>query len=414
MRIAVVTSGYLPVPASLGGAVETLANGLIKENERQGTCELVVFSCYEEKAEEMARLLKHTKVEFIKTPGFFQAIDWVIYHTVKCVCPRVKAISFRYIFKRLYFIEKVAQKLHEENYDRVMIENHASLLLTLKKYHNYKKYAGRFFYHVHNEQRNLYGCGQVLLEVRKVAAISQYIAGHIKEKLPGLRDDQVTVWRNCVDVEYFREKRLKTDVLQLKKELGLSDTDAVVLFVGRLTPEKGVKELLMAFEKIKHKEARLVITGEYFFADKKVSSFYEAELRPLVQRLGDKVILTGYIDYQKMPLVYQMADIVVLPSQWNEPAGLTVIEALSCGRPLITTHSGGIPEYANEECAVLLERDAQLIDRMAAAMNELLLDRPRRDAMAQKARAVSKDWTIQKYFDRFLEVVELDGTPDSK
>lgn len=411
MRIAIVTSGFLPVPASLGGAVETLVDNLIKENERKEMCELVVFSCYEEKAEKTARLLKHTKVEFIKTPGFFQAIDWVIYHTVRCVFPRAKVISFRYIFKRLYFIEKMAQKLHEGNYDRVMIENHASLLLTLKKYHNYKKYAGRFFYHVHNEQKNLYGCERVLLEVKKVAAISQYIAGHIKEKLPGLRDDQVTVWRNCVDVEYFREKRLKTDVDQLRKELGLPNTEAVLLFVGRLTPEKGVKELLEAFEKITHKEVRLVITGGYFFEDKKVSSSYEAELRTLAQRLGDRVIFTGNIDYQKMPLFYQMADIVALPSQWNEPAGLTVIETLSCGRPLITTRSGGIPEYANEECAVILERDAQLIDLMAAAIDELLLDRPRRDAMAQKAKEVSKGWTIQKYFDRFLEIVEIDGPP---
>lgn len=409
MQIAIVTSGYLPVPASLGGAVESLVDNLIRENERQAKCELVAFSCYEEKAEEMSRLLKHTKVEFVKTPRLYQAADRALYNAVRFLCPQAKAISFRYIFKRLYFIDRVAKRLHEENFDGVIIENHASLLLTLKKHRNYKKYSGKFFYHVHNEQKHLYGCERVLRKVRRICAVSQYIADYIKENYPGLRDDQISVWRNCIDLERFGESDSKEDLLQLRKELGLGNTDAIVLFAGRLSPEKGVKELLKAFGQVKFQSARLVIAGGCFFGDKSVASSYETEIKALVRQLGDKVIFTGYIDYEKMPLVYQIADIVVLPSLWNEPAGLTVMEALACGRPLITTRSGGIPEYANEGCAVILDRDTRFIDRMAAAIDELLTDRIRRDAMAQEAKLVSKDWSIQKYYDAFLQIAEIAG-----
>ena len=49
-----------------------------------------------------------------------------------------------------------------------------------------------------------------------------------------------------------------------------------------------------------------------------------------------------------------MADIVVLPSVWEEPAGLTMIEALACGKPLITTNAGGISEYVAGSGAIQL------------------------------------------------------------
>ena len=63
-----------------------------------------------------------------------------------------------------------------------------------------------------------------------------------------------------------------------------------------------------------------------------------------------------------MPSIYQLGNIAVLPSMWEEPAGMTMVEAVVSGLPLITTNSGGIPEYISDDVAVLLDRDENLVD----------------------------------------------------
>ena len=72
-----------------------------------------------------------------------------------------------------------------------------------------------------------------------------------------------------------------------------------------------------------------------------------------------------------MPAIYAMADVCVLPSIWNDPAPLAVIESLVSGKPLITTRSGGIPEYADGQSAIILERDGKLQKQLVRAMIEL-------------------------------------------
>ena len=82
----------------------------------------------------------------------------------------------------------------------------------------------------------------------------------------------------------------------------------------------------------------------------------------ILDRIGrDKVIFTGYIPHEELPKYYALADLVVLPSTCEEAAGLTVIEAMMMQRPVITTTMGGIPEYTNPECAVLLENDEYFV-----------------------------------------------------
>ena len=407
MKVAIVTSGYLPVPASLGGAVECLDDYIIKENEKQAKCELVVFSCYNKKSEDISRALVHTCVEFIKTPALIRVADWFIYYIVKTIKPHSQTMSYRYILKRLYFIDAVAKKLNSENYDRVMIENHATLLITLKKKNNYRKYEKRYFYHLHNEQNNLYGCEEVIKNVRKIGTVSGYISGCIKRKVPDLSSEQVTVWRNCVNSERFGSDYSKQKAIEMRSSLGIGNEELVILFTGRLSPEKGIKELLKAFSDVKNEKVRLVIAGGYLSGDTKVSNKYEKELKDLAKQIGDKIIFTGFVEYNDIPVLYQIADIVVVPSIWNDPAPLTVIETITSGVPLITTNSGGIIEYADEQCAIILERDDKLVYNLTRSIENLLNNPKKRKEMSIAALERSKNWTISEFYNNFLECLEI-------
>lgn len=102
-----------------------------------------------------------------------------------------------------------------------------------------------------------------------------------------------------------------------------------------------------------------------------MKSNYEKKLEEIAAEIGDDIIFTGNIDYSNMPLLYMISDVIVLPSIWNDPAPLTVIESLTCGKPLITTYSGGIPEYANSNNSLIYRIDENLIQNLAGGITLL-------------------------------------------
>ena len=106
-----------------------------------------------------------------------------------------------------------------------------------------------------------------------------------------------------------------------------------------------------------------------------------------------------------MPALYEMADVCVLPSIWDDPAPLAVIESLVSGKPLITTRSGGIPEYANDDCAIILERDNQLVDHLAQAMVELAGNSAKRDVMSLSSTSMRPQMNSQTYINQLSELL---------
>lgn len=83
-------------------------------------------------------------------------------------------------------------------------------------------------------------------------------------------------------------------------------------------------------------------------------------------------IIRQNIPKQEIWKFYALGDLAILPSMWEEPLGLTMIEAQAAGIPLITTISGGIPETVNEKYSILLARNTQIVEKMQGAMEEIL------------------------------------------
>ena len=99
-----------------------------------------------------------------------------------------------------------------------------------------------------------------------------------------------------------------------------------------------------------------------------------------------------------------MADIAVVPSIWEEPFGLTVVEAMAAGIPLITTRSGGIPEICDNE-AVLVGRDA-IVDNLATAIRDLYEHPEKRAQLAAAALARSSQFDKDTYAKNFFAAIE--------
>lgn len=112
-----------------------------------------------------------------------------------------------------------------------------------------------------------------------------------------------------------------------------------LLYTGRIIPEKGVKEAVEVALATNH---RLLIIGPVSPA---AQGYFEQYIQPY---LNDKILYLGFIERDKILPYYQKAKALLMPIQWEEPFGLTAIEALACGTPTIAIARGSMPEIIKD------------------------------------------------------------------
>ncbi|HTJ95776.1 MAG TPA: glycosyltransferase family 4 protein [Pararobbsia sp.] len=152
----------------------------------------------------------------------------------------------------------------------------------------------------------------------------------------GIPDDVIRVIPGCVDVPRFA---ISTTRDAAREALGLPNDRPIVLTVRRLARRMGIEDLIESFRQVRHAvpDALLVIVG---------GGRLQHELAARVDQLGlhDHVRLLGRIDDDMLPLVYRAADLSIVPTVALEGFGLTTIESLAAGTPVLVTPVGGLPE----------------------------------------------------------------------
>ncbi|MEM5825896.1 MAG: glycosyltransferase family 4 protein [Candidatus Aenigmatarchaeota archaeon] len=198
-------------------------------------------------------------------------------------------------------------------------------------------------FHLHSveEQRNLGGGAEIIKEVEKIASkkVDKIItvSYSLKDYLISIGYDQEKIevcWNGC-DPEKYNMKNVDKELLEnLRKRYGVEDK-RVILFVGRLTYIKGVRQLIEAFPLVKQEfpNVKLVMLGkgeEY------------SELVTLAQRLGvfeDIVIRSEWVSEEERIAHYALADVCVFPSL-SEPFGIVSLEAMAMEKPVVVGASG--------------------------------------------------------------------------
>lgn len=148
-------------------------------------------------------------------------------------------------------------------------------------------------------------------------------------RIYGVRN-KVAVIPTGIELDKFAPTRYDTDeVATLRTEYGLADTDRVLLYIGRISREKNIAEVLYGLKEYfpQHSEAKFLIVGDG--PDRE-------NLQSLTQSLGigNQVIFAGEKPWDQIGLYYQLGDVFISASQ-SETQGLTYIEALAAGLPLI-------------------------------------------------------------------------------
>jgi glycogen synthase len=162
-----------------------------------------------------------------------------------------------------------------------------------------------------------------------------------------------------------------------------------LLYLGRLDSRKGVHIAVRAMEHLPP-EAKLTLVG----------SGDDEYVAMLKERAGDRnVVFAGGVPRTELRAAYAAADAVLFPVQWDEPWGLVPIEAMSVGRPVIATGTGGGGEYMRDGENVLLMRPKDSPEALAAAVARLAEDPALREKLVEGGRATAAPLTEDAYND---------------
>ena len=129
-----------------------------------------------------------------------------------------------------------------------------------------------------------------------------------------------------------------------------------LLYAGRITPDKGIKEAIQVARGSHH---RLLIIGPVNNGDQ---GYFDQYIKP---ELDDKILYLGRVDQDRLPKYYQKAKALLTPVQWEEPFGLTTIEAMACGTPVISLNRGAAPEIIKDgKTGFVVNSVAEMIEKV--------------------------------------------------
>ncbi len=239
----------------------------------------------------------------------------------------------------------------------------------------------------------------VRLAARKADAIVT-VSEHSRKDIVNmlhLAADKVTVVPPAVGPQF----QLATDahaVDELRRRLA---ADRFFLYVGRAKPHKNLRGLLRAFRRaIARQPAVLVIAGPPPPAD----------LLQEATRLGveNEVRFVGYVSEPELPLYYQAATAVILPSLY-EGFGLPALEGMACGTPVIASNRAAVPEVV-DDAGLLVDPDDEeaIADAMVRVALDARLRRTLRDRGLERARLFSPKASAEQLAALFRRVLGED------
>jgi spore coat protein SA len=227
-----------------------------------------------------------------------------------------------------------------------------------------------------------------------ILGCSEYVTGNTRARFPHHADRCMTVYNGVNPQEFYPNGRQPN-----------ASTGGHVVFVGRISPEKGLHVLLEAFERVaaRRPDVSLEVIGPEFVApmdfivalseDRRVrglSRFYAGSYPEHLRRqvrgpLQRRVSFVGAAPHHEVVERLRKADVCVVPSVWSEPFGMPAVEAMAISLPVVASRAGGLTEIVMDgETGLLAEPDNP--STLAEALLRLLEDGALARAMGRAGR----------------------------
>jgi len=360
MKIAILTSGILPVPAVQGGAAENLIDFYLAYNEQHQLHDITVFSVYHpnvkksstqnSQANHYIYIKRYSKLARLKAKiyGMLHAKDNEYYH-----------------YQLEYFFEQAYKKLKKQDFDLIILENRPGYACKLRN-----RLDTPIISHIHTDLVNpeLPRAKEVIKANNGFICVSEYIKNRILSV--GLPTKATIVYNGLDDKKFSKSIILESIKSSISRHsIGFDDKDYVVIYTGRIVPKKGVKELVEAIQLLKDEtDIKLLVVGGDNYADSVSSNPYLDEIHEIGNKMKDRVFFTGFVPYEMLPSYLSLANVAVVPSCINEALGMSAIEATAMGLPVIATNDGGLPETLIGQKHIIVDKDRNLPQQIADAI----------------------------------------------
>ncbi len=371
MKIAILTSGILPVPAVQGGAVETLIDFYLDYNNRHQLHNITVYSVPS------------------KIPLWMKIIRkcYSITHRNGYYHPSIE-----------YFLHKTKKDIRRKQYDIIILENRPAYALRLKEITQ-----ARLICHLHNDFLNSETpqAKEIYNNLWRIITVSNYIKSRVQTI--NADSNKCQTINNGIDLEKFKNNEKALNTTKQEQE----SVPMTIVFSGRLNKEKGIMELIEAMNRLQnYSQIKLMVLGSSFYGNADNVNEFIKMLRFKAEPLKERIVFTGFIPYSDMPNYLKKADVAVIPSVWDDPFPTTVLEAQAMGLPIISTRRGGIPEEVTERNAILLDTDEYFIDNLASAILDLYRHPEKRELMSKVSLERAKLYDKETYARNFFKALE--------
>lgn len=230
--------------------------------------------------------------------------------------------------------------------------------------------------------------------IDSVLAVSEFVARrNIQQSY--LPKSRVKVLLNGVDLVRFRPA---------SHPIANRPDNPHVVFVGQLIPEKGIRTLLKAMAILKQRLVSAPVVLQVAGLGP-----LDGELRTYAAENGlERVEFLGQV--ADVRALYQVANVVVVPSEWAEAFGFVAAEAMACGAAVIVSDAGGLPEVVGDAGLVFRSGDPDdLAEKLFALLGDpAAQDRYRQQARARAERLFKMDDMVRGFVKEIQDVVRSD------
>lgn len=224
-----------------------------------------------------------------------------------------------------------------------------------------------------------------------VVAVSKYV----KEMLKRRYNVDSEVIYHGIDTSTFKPK----NKAQSKRKLGYKETDFVILFVGKLHPYKDPLTLIKAVSEVVKKNVNLYVA---MIGEGELHQEVNKEISKL--NLSNRVKLFRHVGDEKLKILYNAADLFVLTSV-GEAFGITLLETMASGVPVIASNSGACPEVIGN-AGILFDQGnyTELAEKILCLLHEKELSRKLSEAGFKRVR---ETFSWEDKIDQYLKLYEI-------
>src|SRR5262245_26143834 len=336
MNISHISVSTLPVLHRLGGAIERRIVEIAREQARRG---------------------HHVSVDSVGDATDTREVDGVTYHFLKC--------RTRLPFKHLEFQYRVVRELKKHSDEVLHFHSQPEGAWMSKAVAAKKVLSYDFFQFRRGRETPLYHAYKRMLRSFDLLLPCSRYCLEESQSFWSLPAGKLRVLYNGVNTHQFRPD--PDAAAQERRRLGIDKK--VVLYVGRVCEQKGSDVLLHAAKRLgdRRRDVQLVIAGPIgqFGLKDDANRWVDR-----IEGVGGRYL--GAVDEGRLCAIYNLADVFVMPTRANEMFGMAAVEAQACGKPVVSSDSGGLKEVVPSSCGARFPvgDSAKLADEIGTLLDD--------------------------------------------